>query len=653
MLLDRARSVRYKMLLVVIATTATALLIAGAAMVIYDLHSYQEAWVTDMVTQADILGRAGAPALAFDDRKTAQESLSLLKARPKISAAAIYTAKGTVFASFAQNDAAAAALPALPEADGYRIEGKDLIVFRRIVDNGEILGTVYLRARYELIERLQSYLGILSLVIAVSLVAAFALSYWLSSVVTKPILAINDVARRIMDSRDFSLRAAKTTADEIGSLVDGFNGMLAEIGRRAQELEASNRNLEQEMEERRAVEAALRERDARLYRAQLLAGLAHVITAQDGSFESWSETLPQLIGLDAADLPKNTRAWLELVHPDDREMFRANSIGTASSGDRSEFAYRLRHADGRWLHMRQVIEPAERKNGGREVVRWFSTIQDITAAKQTADDLRESEQRYREVEIEALEARTAQQIAETKAVHADELERKNKELEAFSYSVSHDLRAPLRAVVGFANLLAEEHSSQLDEEARRKLNIVRSEGERMSVLIDDLLAFSRLGRQAIQPKDLDMKALAKGMYDRLSAQNGGTKAEFQLGSLPHAKADRALLEQVWANFLSNALKFSAKRERPVIEVGAVSDGTEHIYFVRDNGAGFDPRYQSKLFGVFQRLHDTAEFAGTGVGLALVQQIINRHGGRVWAEGKPDAGATFYFTLPMEQRHGTS
>jgi len=174
----------------------------------------------------------------------------------------------------------------------------------------------------------------------------------------------------------------------------------------------------------------------------------------------------------------------------------------------------------------------------------------------------------------------------------------------------------------------------------------------MGVLIDDLLAFSRLGRKSMQMTDVDMMALARSTYENLNGHGGDSPVGLHLGALPRAKGDRALLGQVWANLLANAIKFSSKREHPLIEVSAISNEAELVYFVRDNGAGFDPRYRSKLFGVFQRLHSASEFPGTGVGLALVERIVTRHGGRVWADGKPDEGATFYFTLPKEQLNGT-
>lgn len=251
-------------------------------------------------------------------------------------------------------------------------------------------------------------------------------------------------------------------------------------------------------------------------------------------------------------------------------------------------------------------------------------------------------------DLRGLNAELEQRVAK----RTEELAAANKELESFSYSVSHDLRAPVRAIAGFSKLLAEQHGEQLDPEALRKLGIVRSEAARMGALIDDLLAFSRLGRQSLQMKSVDMAELVRMNLETLGAGNAGTQPKVTVGSLPAASGDRGLLAQVWANLLANAFKFSARREGPVIEVDGYVSKTDNVYLVRDNGVGFDPRYVSKLFGVFQRLHDPAEFPGTGVGLALVHRIIARHGGRVWAEGQPNAGATFYFSLPRKDDDGS-
>ena len=500
-------SIRHKFALLVLAAVCCALLVAGVALAFYEITEYRQQAVRDLSTQADILGRASASALAFDDAQAVRDDLQLLRNHPGISAAAIYAARGKRMGEYRGADGASQAIPELPETDSEKVVGEHLIVFRRVVENGEIVGTVYLNGRYDLVSRLRDYLGILAGVMAASLLVAGLFSLWLQRAFTQPILAVASAARGVVQRKDFSLRVAKTTQDEVGTLVDAFNEMLAELGQREQDLGASQRLLEQEVVERRRIDEDLRNLNAR------------------------------------------------------------------------------------------------------------------------------------------LEQHVAQRTAQ--------LETANKELESFSYSVSHDLRTPLRGVVGFSDALLEDHGAELSEEAQRKLRIVHSEGLRMGRLIDDLLAFSRLGRKALQTSSVDMESLVRSTWASITDADTATtvkaRARLDLSRLPAAQGDPALLTQVWVNLLSNAVKFSARREQPLVSVSAITDGKEHIYFVRDNGAGFNPKYQDKLFGVFQRLHDTKEYAGTGVGLALVQRIVQRHGGRVWAEGQPDQGATFYFSLPKEAR----
>jgi len=506
MLRTVTRSIRHKLALAALASALSALTVAGIALVINDLRQYRAASINDLVTQADILGRASTAALAFDDSKTAQENLQLLKAKPEIASAAIYNARGRIFGSYARKEAGGTDVPGLPETDGTRVRDGSLELFQRIVANNEILGTVYLKADYEVVGRVADYAGIFGAVAARSLLVALLIAARLQTVLIKPILATAEVAREVVEHRDFSLRARRTTNDEIGTLVDAFNDMLSEIGQRTADLEKANRSLAREMEERRHADEARQQLNAELER--------------------------------------------------------------------------------------RVTE------------------------------------------------RTAQ------------LESANKELEGFSYSVSHDLRSPLRAIIGYGKMLIEDQGAQLDAEALRKLDVILGEAQRMGQLIDDLLAFSRLGRKAMQMMEIDMTGLARTVYEGIGRGGSLPSAELRLAALPRAMGDRVLIGQVWTNLLANALKFSGKRELPLIEVSAISDEKEHVYFVRDNGAGFDPRHRSKLFGVFQRLHSTSDFPGTGVGLALVERIVTRHGGRVWADGKQDEGATFYFTLPKEQGHAT-
>lgn len=224
----------------------------------------------------------------------------------------------------------------------------------------------------------------------------------------------------------------------------------------------------------------------------------------------------------------------------------------------------------------------------------------------------------------------------------------NRELEAFSYSVSHDLRAPLRGIDGFSRMLAEDYGPQLDEEGLRLVGVIRGEARRMGLLIDDLLNFSRVGRQQLQLAQVDMTALAGEAWAELLRHHEGNAPELVLHPMPPVRGDRPLLRQVFINLIGNALKFSFDQEKPRIEIGGANHGGVRHYFVRDNGVGFDPQHAHKLFGVFQRLHSEAEFEGVGVGLALVQRILHRHGATIRAEGRPNEGAVFHFEFPEKK-----
>jgi two-component system, sensor histidine kinase and response regulator len=227
-----------------------------------------------------------------------------------------------------------------------------------------------------------------------------------------------------------------------------------------------------------------------------------------------------------------------------------------------------------------------------------------------------------------------------------ELEAANQELEAFSYSVSHDLRAPLRAMDGFSGILMEDYGPQLPEEAQKLLKRVRTNAAHMGQLIEDLLKLSRLGRQTLSKQSVNVAALVDGVIKDLREQEPGRSLEVRIGELPECVGDPFLLQQVFVNLIGNAFKFTGKKENALIEVGCLSQDREHVYFVRDNGAGFDPRYADKLFGAFQRLHRVEDFSGTGIGLSLVRRIVQRHSGRVWAEAELEKGATFHFSIPV-------
>ena len=246
-----------------------------------------------------------------------------------------------------------------------------------------------------------------------------------------------------------------------------------------------------------------------------------------------------------------------------------------------------------------------------------------------------------ELEASANSIRTLREQQES-------LEAANKELESFSYSVSHDLRAPLRAIDGYSRMILRKHADKLDEEMRGKFNVITDNTRKMGQLIDDLLALSRLGKTQLSMAKLDMGVMIREVWEEMRATNPERNLKLTIGAIPPAAGDRGLIRQVLVNLLSNAVKFTQQRPEALIEVGGHLKDSKCIYTVRDNGAGFDMQYHDKMFGVFQRLHSPEDFEGTGVGLAIVQRIIHRHGGRIWAEGEVNKGAAFHFTLPTQQ-----
>lgn len=265
--------------------------------------------------------------------------------------------------------------------------------------------------------------------------------------------------------------------------------------------------------------------------------------------------------------------------------------------------------------------------------------------KQFEDENRSIREQLLQKELEVVAANSARELAETRGVFVEELERKNSELEAFSYSVSHDLRAPLRSINGFSKLLLEDHAAKLDAKGQDYLHSVCASAQRMGELIDDLLLLSRVGRADLGRARVDLSSVVRAVYEELKRQDSSRHVTMSIADQLFVEADSGLMRVVFENLLGNAWKFTAKVADARIEVGTDQQEGVTAFFVRDNGAGFNMSYAEKLFSPFQRLHTESEFPGTGIGLATVHRIIDRHGGRIWASSAENHGATFHFTIP--------
>ncbi|HTU33238.1 MAG TPA: ATP-binding protein [Candidatus Acidoferrum sp.] len=462
--------------------SATALLLACAGFVVYDLATYRQALLRNLSIQSQVTGSNSVSALLFDDPDSARRTLSALEFAPNILAACVYTSGGKQFAAYRRDGSID--IPARPriqeseEEQHSSAHGKITLV-HTIVFHGKLIGFTYIQSDIQpLIARLENYVAISGLMLALCLSVALFLSRLARRSIAEPIQKLAQVAGRISQDKEYSIRASRDQEEgELAELVDAFNDMLSQIEARDRSLQASH---------------------------------------------------------------------------------------------------------------------------------------------------------------EELELRVSQRTAELTAA--------NKELESFSYSVSHDLRAPLRSIDGFSLALLEDYADKLDDEGKSHLTRIRAATARMAVLIDDLLNLARVARAELNRQPVNLSAMASSVVDELRKTGPDRRVDFVVQDCLETAGDGRLLRVVLENLLGNAWKYTSKRPSARIEFAKRQLNGEAAYFVTDDGAGFDPAYAGRLFGAFQRLHGVNEFPGTGVGLATVQRIIHRHGGRIWAEGAVGKGATFYFTL---------
>ncbi len=477
--------IKRKLTAILLLISGLVLLLTSAAFVTYEVVTFRQTIRSQLATRSRILAANSTAALAFANEADAREILGALKYDPHMVAAALYDRNGRILATYPAAPSADL-IPAAPQPDGYRFEGGHLVGFTPVAQGeNQRLGTLYIASDTKAVSDALRLSGVIAIVVlAIAMLAAYALAAALQGRISAPILALAETATAASTRQDYSLRAPKFGHDELGVLTDSFNQMLGRIEEQKQELQQHATRLEQRVAER-----------------------------------------------------------------------------------------------------------------------------------------------TKELERRALELQAA-----------------NSELDAFAYSVSHDLRAPLRSIDGFSQVLLEDYGAQLDEGGRDSLQRVRAASQRMATLIDDLLKLARVTRTEMRTERVDLSGMAREIVLDIQRTAPDRQVEFAIAPGLEAQGDSRLLRVVLDNLLRNGWKYTGKQAQPRVEFTAVDENGGRVFVVKDNGAGFDMKYADKLFGVFQRLHSITEFEGTGVGLATVRRIINRHGGRIWAEGIVDQGATFYFTL---------
>jgi PAS domain S-box-containing protein len=591
--------IKQKLVIVMVLTTTAALLLAGVGIVASDGILFRQYLERDLSGLARIIADNSTAALAFNDPRSAGETLSALRTRPHLEAACIYRPDGSVLATYARSGSASGCPPAYVQ-DQPRFSGNDLTVARGIFLSGRQIGTlVMLSDLGELSERVRLYSATVIAVLLMSGLLAFLISSRLGAVIARPLSQLVQVTTSVSGTNDYSIRAHKVSGDELGVLVDRFNEMLAGIQSRDQ-------NLRMALQDR---EAALREAESARERFRFMAESMpqKIFTATpSGDVDYFNQQWMAFTGLSFEQI-KNW-GWMQFIHPDDLDLNVQVWRHSVETGEPFLLQHRCRRADGeyRWhLSRAQAMRDA-----AGNISMWIGSNTDIHEQKEKEEELR----------------------------------RANDDLQQFAYSASHDLQEPIRNVAVYSEIIAKRYHNILDHEGQLFLGFLMEGGRRLATLINDLLAYTRAGVADGGVATADASLVLRHVLENLAEAIRESDAAITHDPLPPVYMSETHLQEVFQNLISNALKYR-REEQPRVHISVDSSGPDLRFSVQDNGIGIDPQYREKIFGVFKRLHRDQKYSGTGIGLAICQRVVERYGGRIWVESTLGSGSTFHFVLP--------